>query len=74
MAVSVIPRCSQMGCACRPHHQRTALRRCHNRALLRSGEPSLTNLFSQISPGHLAHPRCITKKSNTVFLGARTPW
>jgi len=30
----------------------------------------LTNLFSQISPGHLAHPRCITKKGITVFLGA----
>jgi hypothetical protein len=26
---------------------------------------SVTNFFSQISPGHLAHPRCITKKSNT---------
>ena len=30
----------------------------------------LTNLFSQVSPGHQAHPRCITKKSITVFLGA----
>ena len=27
----------------------------------------LTNFFSQISPGHLAHPRCITKQSNTVW-------
>jgi hypothetical protein len=26
----------------------------------------LTNLFCQVSPGHLAHPRCITKKSNTM--------
>jgi hypothetical protein len=33
----------------------------------------LTNFFSQISPGYLAHPRCITKKSNTVSLGPRTP-
>jgi hypothetical protein len=30
----------------------------------------LTNLFNQISPGHLAHPRCITKESITLFLGA----
>jgi hypothetical protein len=26
----------------------------------------LTNLFSQISPGHLDHPDCITEKSITV--------
>lgn len=30
----------------------------------------LTNFFSQISPSHLAHPRCITKKSNTASLGS----
>jgi hypothetical protein len=30
----------------------------------------LTNLFSKISPGHLAARRCITKESITVFLGA----
>jgi hypothetical protein len=33
----------------------------------------LTNFFSQISPRHLAHPRCITKKSNTASLGPWTP-
>jgi hypothetical protein len=33
----------------------------------------LTNFFSQIGSGHLAHPRCITKKSNTASLGPWTP-
>jgi Cysteine-rich CPXCG len=28
----------------------------------------LTNLFSQISPGHLEHPDCITEKSNTTYV------
>jgi hypothetical protein len=28
----------------------------------------LVNRFGQIGSGHLAHPRCITKKSNTAFI------
>jgi hypothetical protein len=30
----------------------------------------LVNLFDQIGPGHLAHLRCITKKSSTLLPGA----
>ena len=33
----------------------------------------LTNLFSQISPGHLEHPGCITKKSIEVCLRSPCP-
>jgi hypothetical protein len=30
----------------------------------------LVNLFGQVGPGHLAHPRRITKKSITALPGA----